>query len=128
MVNAYNRNKGRRDTVMAVCADPVQTAKTDGIGATNRGIAFAVDYRDTAANFLNGYNAIRTTIETGFSSSQNTGYSRIRDGYRGVSLTWCILNFFVMIYFVYFMLVLTRNNYEAKVPHAFKEVGLSSGV
>lgn len=128
MVKAYNTNKARRDTVMAVCADPVQREKTDGIGAVNRGIAFAADYKTTANDFMNAYKAIRTTIETGFSSSQDLGYFRIRDVYRGVSITWCILNLFVMIYFVYFMLVLTRNNYESKVPHAFKEVGLSSGI
>lgn len=129
MVKAYNTNKGRRDTVMAVCADPVQRAKPDdGIGAVNRGIAFSADYKTTGNNFMDGYNAIRTTIDTGFSASQDSGYARIRDGYRGVSLTWCILNFFVMMYFVYFMLVITRNTYESKVPHAFKEVGLSSGV
>jgi hypothetical protein len=127
MVKAYNTNKIRRDTVMAVCADPVKRAEKDGIGAVNRGLAFSADYKKSAAEFLGGYKNIRTTIESGFSSSQDAAYARIRDGYRGVSLTWCILNAFVMVYFVYFMLVLTRNNYESKVPHAFKEVGLSSG-
>jgi hypothetical protein len=123
---AHNELTAKRDNLMAVCADEVVLAQADGIGVANRAVAFGQSYLDQKNIFAEHNLNLMIDLQGGWDRIQEADWSKIRDGFRGASITFCILMLFIAIGFVWFMLVITRNQYESKVPASFKEVGLSN--
>mmetsp|Transcript_1492 Transcript_1492/g.3586 ORF Transcript_1492/g.3586 Transcript_1492/m.3586 type:complete len:623 (-) Transcript_1492:119-1987(-) len=122
---AHDSLTTKRDNLMSVCADEVVLAQADGIGASNRAVAFSQDYLDQKNIFASTNSDLRIDLKADWDRTQNGDWKKMRDGFRGTSITFCILMLFIAVGFVWFMLVVTRNQYESKVPASFKEVGLS---
>mmetsp|Transcript_11750 Transcript_11750/g.30499 ORF Transcript_11750/g.30499 Transcript_11750/m.30499 type:complete len:626 (-) Transcript_11750:153-2030(-) len=116
----------KRENLMSVCADEVVLAQADGIGNSNRAVAFGQEYMDQKNIFMEHNLNLLIDVQSGWDQIMESDWSKLRDGFRGASITFCVLMFFIAVAFVWFMLVVTRNQYESKVPASFKEVGLSS--
>jgi hypothetical protein len=122
---AHDSLTTRRENLMSVCADEIVLAQADGIGASNRAAAFNTEYMDLKAEFMKHNLNLQIDLQGGWDRIQEADWAKMRDGFRGTSITFCILMLFIAIGFTWFMLVITRNQYESKVPASFKEVGLS---